>query len=79
MGRMIYTPILKLTPARKEEFLQVLRATGDVDEAARAIDTSPGHVYHERKSDPEFQAAWVEVAERLWHEHMQQRARRARR
>lgn len=76
---MIYAPILKLTPSRKEEFLHALRATGDVDEAAQAIDSSPGHLYHARARDPEFRAAWLAVAERLWHEHMQQHARRARR
>jgi hypothetical protein len=54
---------LKLTPARRKRFLEVLAETGNVTVAVRLSGTSRTRAYELRKADDEFAAAWGEAEE----------------
>ena len=66
---------LKLTRARRENFLKVLADTGSVTAAVAAAGTSRTRVYELRKSDTAFAAAWVE-AEDIATDRLEDEARR---
>lgn len=53
----------KVTPARKEKFLQRLSWDANVTASAKAIDVSRRRMYEERDHDPEFAVAWDEAVE----------------
>jgi hypothetical protein len=66
---------LKLTRARRENFLKVLADTGSVTAGVAAAGTSRTRVYELRKSDTAFAAAWVE-AEDIATDRLEDEARR---
>lgn len=51
----------KLTDHAREQFIEVLRETCNVSEAARKIGVSRTCVYEHRDGDPGFKAAWLEA------------------
>lgn len=51
-------PRTKSTPRARKRFLERLRETANVTEAARSCNTSRDAAYRWRKVDPEFAAAW---------------------
>lgn len=54
--------------ARKEEFLAVLAATCNVEEACRAVSMSNQGAYNLRLRDPAFAAAWKRAVEQGYSE-----------
>src|SRR6516164_10641138 len=66
---------LKLTRARRENFLKVLADTGSVTAAVAAAGTSRTRVYELRKTDTAFAAAWDE-AEDIATDRLEDEARR---
>lgn len=50
--------LTKLTPEKKENFLDSLRTTPNVSAAAKSIGVSRQTVYQERKQDKEFADSW---------------------
>ena len=66
---------LKLTKARRENFLKVLADTGSVTAAVAAAGTSRTRVYELRKTDTAFAAAWDE-AEDIATDRLEDEARR---
>ena len=66
---------LKLTRARRENFLKVLADTGSVTAAVAATGTSRTRVYELRKADTAFVAAWDE-AEDIATDRLEDEARR---
>lgn len=56
------------TVKRKAEFLDVLKATCNVQEACRAVDMSKCGVYALRRRDAGFAAAWKEAVEQGYSE-----------
>jgi hypothetical protein len=59
----------KLTPRKKERFLEHLALTGNVSKSAEYASTARPFVYELKRSDPAFAAAWddalLQYAERL--------------
>lgn len=53
--------LTKLTPQKKELFLDNLRITANVSDAARSIGVSRQAVYNERKEDKDFGLAWEDA------------------
>ncbi len=53
----------KFSPARRKRFLEVLRATCNVSEAARSCGVERRTAYNHRDADPAFRAAWDEAVE----------------
>lgn len=51
------------TARKKRRFLEVLRATCNVQEAVRSAGMSSSGLYSARKADPEFAAGWAEALE----------------
>lgn len=51
------------TAKKKARFLEVLRATCNVQEGLRTVGMGHSGVYHLRKQDPQFAAAWGEAIE----------------
>jgi hypothetical protein len=49
---------IKFTDRAREKFLEVLRATCNVSEAARACGISRRTAYDHRDADPDFASAW---------------------
>jgi hypothetical protein len=66
---------LKLTPEKREQFLQALADSGSVTAAVAVAGTSRTRVYELRKTDPAFAAAWDE-AEEIATDRLQDEARR---
>ena len=56
-----WKPRARFTAARKEIYLAHFAATCDSDEAARRAGVGDSTVYHHRRTDPEFAAAWGEA------------------
>lgn len=50
--------IRQVTPQKRAAFLEALRETGNVVQAAKRFDMSTQHFYAHRRTDPEFKAAW---------------------
>lgn len=53
--------LTKLTPEKKEQFLDHLRINANVSEAAKSIGVSRQAIYNERKEDKEFAEAWEDA------------------
>lgn len=53
----------KLTPKRKQKFLEILRNGGSVSQAASAIGMARQYVYEYRAKDISFQSAWDDAVE----------------
>ena len=51
------------TAKAKKEFLNVLKATCNVQEAVRSVGMSSAGVYYQRQHDPAFAAGWAEALE----------------
>jgi hypothetical protein len=66
---------LKLTPEKREQFLQALAESGSVTAAVTVAGTSRTRVYELRKTDTAFAAAWDE-AEEIATDRLQDEARR---
>lgn len=54
---------MKFTPAKRKRFLEVLRATANVSEAARRCGLTRRAAYNHRDADPTFRAEWDEAVE----------------
>lgn len=51
----------RLTPKKRERFLEALAKTGNVTRAAKSAHTSTVTAYAARRLDPAFKAAWDEA------------------
>lgn len=51
------------TAKNKKRFLEVLKATCNVQEATRSVGLSNAGVYYQRQHDPAFAAGWAEALE----------------
>lgn len=54
---------VKLTPRAREQFLKVLRATGNVTEAADAVSITRAGAYKHYNHNPEFAEQWDNAIE----------------
>lgn len=53
----------KLTPEKRQAFLDVLRQCANVSEAARSIAVTRQRIYELRDEDADFAAAWADAVE----------------
>ena len=54
---------MKFTPKRREAFLDCLRETSNITQAAQLIGMSTRQLYNIRDADPEFRQQWQDAVE----------------
>jgi len=54
---------MKLTPKKREKFLELLKQGTAVIHACTAISISPVSMYQRRKNEPDFEQLWLDAVE----------------